>query len=270
MRSAGQQLRAIREQLGLTLRDVEAATQKLAEKHGDEEFIIQLSRLSDIETKGLLPNIHRLYALAVIYRRDFHDLLRLYGVDVEQYAADLLIAEPRKSHRLEGLPRTEEVRVPVRLDPAFDLRKTTNLGRMIESWGVVPMSMMQHFEHSEYSYGYIGADDLAMYPLLQPGSFVQIDESKDQVVMEAWRSEYERPIYFVETREGFACAWCSIEGERLALHPHPLSPQKLRLYKHPGEAEIVGQIVGVAMRLGVWKTLPPAAAATSKKSQELN
>jgi len=34
------------------------------------------------------------------------------------------------------------------------------------------------------------------------------------------------------------------------LQPHPLSPVPVRILKHPQEAEVLGQVVGVAMSLG--------------------
>jgi hypothetical protein len=34
------------------------------------------------------------------------------------------------------------------------------------------------------------------------------------------------------------------------LQPHPLSPAQVRILKHPQEAEVIGQVVGVAMRIG--------------------
>ena len=64
--TAGQRLRALREQLGLTIRDVEAASVRIASKHSNEDFALSLSRLSDIETKGILPSLYRLYSLAVV------------------------------------------------------------------------------------------------------------------------------------------------------------------------------------------------------------
>ena len=89
----------------------------------------------------------------------------------------------------------------------------------------------------------------------EPGTFVQIDESKARVADGAWRSEYERPIYFVETREGHICCWCSLQREDLVLQSHPLSPVPVRVLKHPQEAEVIGQVVGVAMRLGEWASV---------------
>jgi len=51
------------------MRDVESASVQIAQKFDNEEFAIPPSRLSDIETKGIVPSIYRLYALAAIYRR---------------------------------------------------------------------------------------------------------------------------------------------------------------------------------------------------------
>src|SRR5262249_32311728 len=75
MGSGGQSLRVLREQLGLTMRDVENSSSRIAERHGNDEFAIAPSRLSDFETKGVIPSIYRFYSLAVIYRRDIRELL---------------------------------------------------------------------------------------------------------------------------------------------------------------------------------------------------
>jgi hypothetical protein len=238
--------------MGLTLRDVEIASTTLAESRGIEEFIINPSRLSDIETKGVIPSIYRLYVLSVIYRADFTELLRLYGVDLSFTAADFSICSPGKTHRVEIAEGRGTAHIPVKLDPGFDVRRTTDVGRMIESWGVLPMQYLQELSKKKYTYAYVGMEDLTMYPLLLPGSFVQVDEDRSRVEEKKWRSELERPIYFVETREGHVCCWCSVRRGEIILQSHPLSPVPARILKHPQEAEVLGQVVGVAMRLGEW------------------
>ncbi|HWF03361.1 MAG TPA: hypothetical protein VHA06_06715 [Candidatus Angelobacter sp.] len=252
MLSAGKKLRELREQMGLTLRDVELSSTSLAESRGIEEFVINPSRLSDIETKGVIPSIYRLYVLSVLYRADFTDLLKLYGVDLSFTAADFSICRPGKTHRLEIAAGRGNAQIPVKLDPGFDVRRSTDLGRMIESWGVVPMQYLQELAKQKYTYAYIGTEDLTMYPLLLPGTFVQVDENRSRVEEKKWRSELERPIYFVETREGHVCCWCSVRRGEIVLQSHPLSPVPARILKHPQEAEVLGQVVGVAMRLGEW------------------
>ncbi len=252
MNTPGKQLRALRVQLNLTIRDVETASCRIADRHRNEEFSLSLSRLSDIETKGVLPSIYRLYTLAVIYRRDLRELLSYYGIDLSEAASDLGVVAPVRTHRSGALDGVSEVRLPVRIDPSFDPRRTFNLGRVVEQWGIVPLAYLDRFARDDYTYGYIGTEDLTMYPLLMPGSFVQVDESRTEVRSAVWRNEFERPIYFVETREGHFVSWCVLQSGMLVLQPHPLSPVPVRMLRHPQEAEVIGQVVGVAMRLGDW------------------
>ena len=69
-------------------------------------------------------------------------------------------------------------RIPVKLDPGFDLSDTSDLGRMVQQWGTVPLSMLSHLASQNYTYAFVGHEDFTMYPILQPGSFVQVDESR--------------------------------------------------------------------------------------------
>lgn len=251
-----------REHMGLTLRDVENAAAQLAEAHRNEDFQLPLSRVSEIESKRVIPSIYKLYALAAIYRVDFVELLRWYDLPLEHFQHDAGVTEPPKSHVSRVAPLTG-INVPAYFDPSFDPQRTANFGRMVERWGVVPLSFLTHFAEEVYTYGYIGTEDFTMYPMILPGSFVQIDESKNVVQEGGWRSEYERPIYFVETREGFVCSWCSLSGSQLFVQPHPLSGVGPRILKHPQDAEVLGQVVGIAMRL----TAPKAREAEPAQRQ---
>ena len=270
MTNPGHTLRALRERLGLTLRDVEEASLRLVERHKNEDFGLTLSRLSDIETKGVTPNIYRLHALAVIYRQDIRDLLALYGINVNETVKDLEVSSPTRTHMLRAADTAVAVTMPVKLDPAFDLRTTTNIGRMIEQWGQVPMAFLAELASQKFSYGYVGSDDFTMYPLIQPGSFIQVDETKNDVVHATWHAEYERPIYFVETREGYVVCWCAVKGDKIVLQPHPLSPVLPKVMKKNQDAEVIGQVVGVAMRLGEWRPYPNGQAPKSSPALAQN
>ncbi|HMH01793.1 MAG TPA: helix-turn-helix transcriptional regulator [Terriglobales bacterium] len=253
--AAGSNLRALRERLGLTMREVESASLRIAERHANDEFAVSPSRLSDIETKASVPSIFRLYSLAVIYRCDMREVLSWYGIDLGLSAADLNLNLPPRSHLTETLQGAFAVKMPIRLDPAFDPRRSSNLSRMVEKWGLMPLAHLADFSSEKYIYGYIGSEDFTMYPLLPPGTFLQVDESRNQVVQGIWHSEYERPVYFVETREGYTCCWCNLKGDQIVLQPHPLSPVAVRVLRHPQEAEVVGQVVGIALKLAEWLPL---------------
>ena len=76
----GAELRAIRQQLGWSMREVHATSVALAKKRRQPAFVIPPSRLHDIERKNKIPSIHRLYALALIYGRTLNEILSWYGI----------------------------------------------------------------------------------------------------------------------------------------------------------------------------------------------
>lgn len=245
----GKRLRLLRDQLGLTVRDVEASSGRLAAKRGNSAHSIPVSRLSDIENKGVVPSIYRVYSLAVIYRRDIREILAWYGISLDEIAGDLAVAKLPETHVIECIDATGTVKMPLLEDSDFDPAQTQNLGRILRQWGPVPFAFLSQFSDVSFTYAYIGTEDLTMSPLLPPGSFIQVDESRDKVVEGTWRSETDRPIYFLETRSGYRCGWCRLQGGQLALQPHPLSPEPVRMYRYPQEAEVVGEVVGVAMQI---------------------
>jgi hypothetical protein len=141
------------------------------------------------------------------------------------------------------------VMMPLALDPGFDLEETSFFSRVVQKWGKIPLLMLQGLDLRHNAYGYIGANDFTMYPVLQPGSFVMIDESKRRVQNGIWRNEFERPIYFIETREGFYCGWCTISDGMLTVLSHPSSGVAPRAFAYDSEAEVIGQVTGVASLL---------------------
>src|SRR6202789_4360695 len=100
--TGGQRLRVLREALGYTMRDVETGSLQVSRRLANDEFAIPPSRLSDIETKGIIPSIFRLYSFAAIYRREYRELLSFYGLELDGISADIGFGHPQKSHVSEA------------------------------------------------------------------------------------------------------------------------------------------------------------------------
>jgi len=255
MEEPGQKLKRVRERLGLRYRDVEEFSQRIADRWKNNEFTLALSRLADIENKGVVPTIYRLYSLCSIYRLDMGEVLRWYGVNLSELPGDAANTPHERSHLIGFTPQEEaepnwgDLEVPLSLDPGFDWRKTTFLSRLIQNWGPLPLMLLRGMEPVNQRYGFIGTEDWFMAPLVMPGSLVQIDENRRKVSAQGWGNEFERPIYFLEHREGFTCAWCSLQDDQIILQPHPASLCHPLVYPYPSGVDIVGQVVGVAMRL---------------------
>lgn len=248
---AGERLKEIRSRLGITTRDVTELSQKIAQSEGNAEFQISNPWLTEIENSDAIPSIYKLYSLSIIYHLKFGDILQLYGVDVQKIGKQQIEMHLQQTHPtpIEVFDRTRMVSFPVRFDRGFDVANTNLLSRMVEVWGEVPIALIQHLDIRHSMYGYIGLNDLTLHPLLRPGSFVQIDQNIRKIHPFKWRTEYDRPIYFVELRDSYACSWCELHDGQLLLVPHPLSPCEIRQFKHGDEAEVVGRVTGVAMRI---------------------
>ncbi len=247
---AGQKLKRIRERLNLRYRDVEEASLRIAARRGNDEFAIALSRLSDIENKGTVPSLYRLYSICAIYKLDFMEVLNWYGVDISSIPGDSLTAEVERTHLIGFQPDGHgTVNLPLVLDPGLDLKRTTYLSRMIQRWGKLPLMLLNGLDLESHRYAFIGTEDWAMYPLVQPGSLVLIDETRRKVVSEGWSNEFDRPMYFIEHRNGYSCGWCSVTEDQLVFQPHPASKCNPEVFIYPDEAEVIGQVTGVAMRL---------------------
>jgi transcriptional regulator with XRE-family HTH domain len=261
-RRPGDHLRELRFRLGISTRDVDGLSQKIAEDQKNPEFQISNAWLTQVENSDSVPSIYKLYSLAAIYHVKFTDLLLFFGIDLQNVVHHQLAAPLPNTHltNLEVYDSDKTVSFPVRFDRSFDLDNTNLLARMIEVWGEVPIALIQHLDLRHSLYAYIGLKDLTLYPLLRPGSFVQIDQRVRKIHPHRWRTEFDRPIYFVELRDGYACSWCELQDGHLLLTPHPLSPCATRRFDYGKEAEIIGQVTAVAMRL---TEFPDAAADAS-------
>jgi transcriptional regulator with XRE-family HTH domain len=245
--SAGQRLREVRQKLGLTLQRVEELSEAISKALNNPEFAIPYSRLSQIETRGLVPSVYRIHSLARIYRLDVATILDWYGI--RQSALEAVALDPPSKSVFSFFRKPETVKVPVALDPSFDLNRTQYLRRVVEAWGSIPFVALERLQESEFLYGYVGAEDFTMYPILPPGSFVQVDGSKRTVKRTGWRGEYDRPIYAVDTREGLRFSWCSVVDRKMVLQPHPLSSVEVQVIPID-QVDVLGQVVGAAIRVG--------------------
>ena len=250
----GRRLRRIRERLRLRYRDVEEASQQIARHRGNQEFTVGLSRLADIENRGTVPSLYRLYSLCVIYGLKFEIVLGWFGIDLNELGLDAARLSLRHT-RIIDFSSADSVlpEAPLELHRELDLNKTIYLNPHIRQWGKLPLSILGGLNLRQYRYAFIGAEDWFMYPLLPPGSFVQIDETDRRLSADAPTQEHERPVYLIEHRQGFRCGWCTETNGYLIVQPHPDSNMRPELYRYPGEIDLIGRVIGVAKRLDLAK-----------------
>jgi len=246
---AGIQLKKMRERCGLTLREVESRSKQVAAKYENAEFVVSRGWLNNVENGTYTPSFFKLYALAVIYDVHPSSLLRLFGCNWSDFGRDRsMFSSPKTRLAPEPEDMEETLAVPLQSHGNVPLDKTNLLSRLAEIWGELPIRMIQHLDLKNSVYGFVGMSDNRMFPLIRPGSIVQIDQNQKRVLARGWKDEDDRPIYFVEIRGGFLCSWCELSGGYLSAVPHPKSKCEVLRFAYPREAEIVGRVVCVTMR----------------------
>lgn len=222
----------------ITVREVEQASRRIADVKGSKRFRISNGWLAQLENGISEPSICKLFSLSVIYRANFLDLLRLYNVDVDHKEKYEPVANPHLTQLLseENIDHAQPgygVSIPLR-------ERSTSLMPELAATGAT--------HEKNITCGYLGSNDFTMYPLIRPGSLLKIDTNQNKIEAAAWRHEYERPIFFIELREGYACGWCELQGNQLLIIPHQSSPAGIQRFTYPREAEIVGRVIAYSTR----------------------
>ncbi len=174
-----------------------------------------------------------------------------FGINLLDVATEQRLISLPHTHLIGSSiePPGQTIVLPLELRKNVELARTNLVSRMFEAWGEIPVTLLQQMDLRHCLCGYIGLEDFTLYPLIRPGSFVEIDARQNKVKSGTWQNEFERPIYFVELRSAYVCGWCELDGNQLILIPCPQSRGQVRQVRYPTEADIVGRVTAVTMRI---------------------
>jgi transcriptional regulator with XRE-family HTH domain len=222
MKQIGAKLRAVRMKWGLTLREVEERSLRIAQDRDNPSCRISASWLNRVEREGRGLSAIKLIVLAVIYSISPEQLL-VYCPSAAKNSLNrncplgpnttlLLTDGPLEEHARSWLPDS------IAGEPIPDL--TTLLS---------PVG-----------------------PMIRPGSIVLINTLRRSIAHRRdWTNEFDRPIYFLLTHAGYFCGWCELDKntEWLTLVPHSLSYATAQRWRYRKEVEVIGRVAAVLMRL---------------------
>jgi len=237
----GQKLKTLRNNRNITVRQVEQASRRIAEDKQDKEYFISNGWLAQLENGLSKPNICKLFSLSVIYHVGIPDLLSLYGINIDDIEKYRRIAEPHLTQLISD-NSNENGGAPSPISAICAEQST----RLISKADTLKVSGFPDGDDhmSSIIYGHLGLADYTLYPMIRPGALLKIDTSQDKLTSILWSNEYDRPIFFIELREAYACGWCELKGNQLRIIPYHSPLASMRQFTYPREAEIVGRVIG--------------------------
>ncbi len=123
-------------------------------------------------------------------------------------------------------------------DPASATR------RILSTWADIPLLLMIDVDWDRGPLVLVGLSDRMMWPLLPPGSLLQLNQKVRTVADGPW-SEFERPIYLIEFKNRFYCCHAQRRGEMLRLISHAESPSPPATSVPFKEAKVRGQVTPI-------------------------
>lgn len=240
MEGIGAKLRASRIAWKLTLREVEQRSLRLAQQWGNPAYRISASWLDRVEREDRGLSATKLIVLASVYSLTPEQMLALCppagapATPSEEASfpnATLLAEGPLETHARIWLP-----------DSLMSEPPPEATALMPSEPGLLP---------NHYRRGIIGRQDRTLEPMIRAGSIVLIDTQKRSIAgRREWNHEFDRPIYFLLTRQGYVSGFCELDRETdwLTVIPHALSFESNRRWRFKKEIEVVGTVVAAIVR----------------------
>jgi len=240
MEGIGAKLRAKRLAWKLTLREVEQRSLRLAQQWGNPSYRISASWLDRVERENRGLSATKLIVLASVYSLTAEQMLGLCPPGGAAFASSEEVSVPNATLIAEG---------PLEAQAKIWLPDGLVTDTPPDATGLLPL--VENGMPSHYRRGIIGRQDRTLEPMIRAGSMVLIDTQKRVIAgRREWNHEFDRPIYFLLTREGYVAGFCELDRETdwLTVIPHALSFASNRRWRLKKEIEVVGMVVAAVVR----------------------
>jgi len=251
MQQPGMLLRRFREMWGLSTRDVEAKSGLIAQRWGDKAYFIDSTYFNKIET-GQQPilsvSMGKAVSMMEILSRGSGTLLKLCRPPRGHILVEDFLGGPNGTRAVEEGRLAEGFS---QLLTAAELTATIPQNTTLKPLPDLYDIQVPHPFHDRKRYlrVIVGKSDLCLYPYVLPGTLLIIDREYRRVPKDReFDNEFQRPIFLVDTHDGYFCCWCELveNSEMVRIVQFPTGKLPARSLHHPlklGEQiEIVGAV----------------------------
>lgn len=244
MESLGNQLRIVRERLGLSQREVARRSAEIAKERGSDLYQITGSWLGRVESD--LKHQREIGAHPLIA------LLAIYGITLEELLA---VNSPREfpedmSDIPEEAPQTA-VLTGSAADTTARLLLPDDSGAVAVPENTVIMRPAFPRNSGRFLRIVIGHQANYLYPIVPAGTLALVDRYRRSLEQEPVNVEIEiqRPMFLLEMRDGRnICCWCEMVDKnenRAVILFHPTSRKRSVQVVVDKDVSVIGQVVAV-------------------------
>lgn len=233
--------------LGLSYKDIVAASEHLARQNNNADMRIGKSTLGNIISGSIRqPGTAKLDSLRIILNLSRADIDAAIGLQPERRLPEQLELARARTHEvpIDAVTRHRRIKMPILREDA-KLDETQFFEGALRRWAEIEVEYLSSFYPPYLAYVVVGEDDNNAAPIAPPGSRLLVNRLLNKVSPPENSSFHERELYCVMTPHGLTCTYAELgSSEQIVLIPHPGSGN-LREVFHRDEVNIIGQVIGV-------------------------
>jgi hypothetical protein len=240
-------LRNARLRAGLSLREASEMSRQIANALRDTRYFASPGSLSDYEANDTPPrHIHKLLTICILYCLSFFELVRAFGLRLNETGRDPI---PDTWMERRGGEEEPQRNIPAAEGGFFP----TFLARFSEIPFFLRDSLSSLSGLAEVSLRdvfWVGGQRQLLHPSLAGALFVIVNHRKKKPAAFRHKPVWEQPLYLLQRRDGsHLLASCSLEDHTLVVHPYSEGFRRPEHFRDRVDAEVVGQIVAAVRSL---------------------
>ncbi len=243
-------LKKARLRAGLNFRSASALSREIAEALGDHRYFASSGALSDYEASDKLPrHIHKLFTLSIVYSLTLRELLRSFGIALDSFGKNSILSATNVSPGDRAKGRRVRRINEEQSDNFFESmqKQFGDLPLFLES-ALPSLSGLLHFSLRDVFR--VGGGANLLHPALRGAVFVLVNRRSKKPRIFSLMPHWSQPLYLLQDRAGsYLLASCATEDRRLVAYTYPRGSARTQPVRRYIDAEVVGQIVGVARSL---------------------
>src|SRR5215203_2119009 len=210
--------------LGLSYKDIVAASERLAQVNNNPDMRVGKSTLGNIISGSIRqPGTAKLDSLRTILNLSRADMDAALGLQPERRFGEQLEMTRARTHEvpIDAVMSHRRIRIPI-LRSHVELEVTQLFEGLVKDWANIEVEYVSQFYSPDLLYVVVGEEDDNAFPVAPPGSRLLVNKLLNEVLPAGNVSFHERELFYVLTPDGFTCVYAEIVSrEKIVLIPHP-------------------------------------------------
>jgi hypothetical protein len=235
---------------GLSLREASARSDRIVKAFDDNRYFCTRGALAAYETSRMPPrHIHKIFALSVLYSLGFWEILAAAGLKIDGAGQQPMptgrVAEGRISARSQ------------KTDSEPDSDREGFLPRLVGEFEEIPFFLRNALgpltglrRLSLRDLVWLGGQRRSLHPYLRSALLAAIHRQSKKPTVAPGKPLSEQPLHLLLLRDGsYLCAGCSLENDRLIVHPFANGFERPVHLRNRAAGEVVGKVVALLRKL---------------------